>query len=336
MEELEKIANDADIKIREDRIGRYFKKYLKKFVFSEFSEDYMRKAKIFDIMGGVPIPLRKEDFENFKGGEGLPALHLAENMAWVMGADPHFKHTADYVNFLNKLFNKKICDGILKKGRDAAEKGKLDKACIYFRATLCINPVYLHGMYSYARACRAMYLESESEEYIGRFKAEAMDYFELTTIAHPRYAQAYYFLGYAYLNMGLYIKTELAWKEFLKLSQIQKDRKEIKERLQQIEDPILIEQGCNMVLSGRHREGLRTLEPFMDTKFKTWWPLSYYIGVCLERLGRKDEALASFKNVLMMNASHLESMEELAALYALKGDDVNEEKYRKKIEMLRK
>jgi len=325
---------NADVKLREDRIGRYFKKYLKKFVFDEFSESYLNKAGISEIMRGVPIPLRKEDIKAFRDGEEIPALHLAENITWVMGADPRFEHVPSYVALLNKLFNYKIYEGMLKKGRGAAEKGDLEKACIYFRATLCMNPEYLHGMYSYARVCRALYLESDDNEYIGRFKAEAMDFFELTTEAHPKFAQAYYYLGYAYLNMGLYLKAELAWKSFLDRSLTSKDRKEIKERLKQIEEPIIIEQGCNTVLSGDYARGLKILEPFMDTKFKTWWPLSYYLGVCYGRSGMSEKAVAGFKNVLSMNAGHVESMEELADIYAALGDAENEKKYRKKIELL--
>jgi len=335
---MDKLAPQCDVKIRKDRIGRYFKKYANKFVFDEFSDSYLEKAGkgLADLMKGVPIPLRKEDVESFNGGTGLPALHLAENMAWIMGIDPHFQYTQSYIDFLNKLFNYKIYEGILKKGRNAAESGDLDKACIYFRATLCMNPTYMHGMYSYARACRALYLESKNEEYIGRFKAEAMDYFELLTEVHPKFAQAYYYVGYAYLNMGLYIKAELAWKTFVKKSQTSKDRKEIKERLEQIAEPVEIEQGCNLVLSGSFRRALETLEPFMETRFKTWWPLSYYLGVCYARLGRQEDALKSFKNVLTMNASHLETMEELADIYAAAGDQENKEKYRKKVELIRK
>ena len=335
---MDKLDEKFDIKIRKDRIGRYFKKYTKKFVFDEFSESYLEKAGkgISDIMKGVPIPLRKEDVKKFEGGQGLSTLHLAENMAWIMGIDPHFKYTRSYVDFLNKIYNNKINDGILKKGRKAAESGELDKACIYFRATLCMNPTYLHGMYSYAKACRAMYLESNNEEYIGRFKAEALEGFELLTEAHPKFAQAYYYLGYAYLNMGLYVKAEIAWNEFVGKSHHHKDRKEIKQRLQQIAEPVEIENGYNMVLSGNYKRGLAALEPFMETRFKTWWPLSYYLGVCYERLGRPKEALESFRNVLTMNASHLETMDELARLYSASGDKENENKYRKKAELIRK
>ncbi len=33
---------------------------------------------------------------------------IAENMAWVMGCDPHFKHTGDYAAILRKLLQSEI------------------------------------------------------------------------------------------------------------------------------------------------------------------------------------------------------------------------------------
>jgi len=326
---------EVDLKEREDRIGKYFKKYLSKFVFDEFSEEYMVKAGIADIMRGVPIPLRKQDLKAFAGGAGLPAVHIAENMAWVMGCDPHFQYTEKYVEFLKKLFNHKIYEGMVKEGRDSAEEGDLDAACIHFRASLCMQPDYLHGMYSYARACRAMYLQSSNPEYVGRFKAEAMDYFELLTEAHPRFAQGFYYLGYAYLNIGLYVKADLAWREFIKFTRNGKDRKEIKHRMQQIADPIQIEHGYNAVLSGRYQEGLQILEPYLETQFKTWWPLSYYVGVSYAKMGKNKDAVSSLLRVLSLNGSHLETMEELVAIFGAQGDKENEQKYKKKIKIIR-
>lgn len=327
---------EMDIKFRKDRVGRYFKKYMERFVFAEFSPEYMEKAGITEIMGGVPIPLRKEDLEGFNGGSGLKATHIGENMAWVMGIDPHFKYTQKYVDFLNKLFNYKIYEGMMKEGRNAAEDGDFDDAAIHFRAALCMKPDYLHAMYSYARVCREIYLASNNEQKTGRFKAESMEYFELTTETHPRFAQAFYYLGYAYLNMGLYIKAELVWKEYLLRSKVAKDKKEIRERLAQIEAPIKIEQGCNEVLRGQNTVGMQILEPYLKTNFKTWWPLSYYLGVAYINLGRQVDAVTSFKRVLSMNGSHLETMKELALIYARDGDTVNEQKYKKKIAMIEK
>lgn len=328
--------SESDIQLREDRIGRYFKKYLNKFVFDEFSPQFMEKSKAGDLMKGVPIPLRKKDLKAFAGGEGLPMLVIAENMTWVMGCDPHFKHTKDYVAILSKLYNYKLYEGMMKEGRDAAERGAMDDACIHFRAALCMKPDYLHAMYSYARACRAMYLDSRNEEYVGRFKAEALDYFELLTETHPRFAQGFYYLGYAYLNMGLYIKADLTWREFLKFSRNGKDKKEIRTRLEQLQGPVQIEQGYNDVMSGRYEEGKARLEPFLKSQFNSWWPLHYYLGVAYEMTGKKGQAVASFKKVLTMNASHIETMNELVAIYDQEGDKENKRKYEKKIELIRK
>jgi len=145
---VKRADTETDIKKRHDRVGKYLKKYLKDFVFDEFSDAFMDKAGVKELMKNVPIPLRKEDVEQFQGGQGLKTLHIAENMAWVMGIDPKFKYTEHYVAFLLKLFNHKIAEGILKEGRNAAEKEELDNACIHFRACLCIKSNYLDGMYS--------------------------------------------------------------------------------------------------------------------------------------------------------------------------------------------
>ena len=224
---------------------------------------------------------------------------------------------------------------MVKIGRDAAENKDYDNAAIHFRAALSIDPTNIHAMYSYARACRELYLASNNEEYIGRYKAESVEYFELLTIIHPRYALAHYYLGYCYLNMGLYIKAKIAWETFLKMSRNPKDSKEIKSRLQQLAEPVRIEEGCNAVLAGRYEQGIDMLEPYLDTKFKDWWPMSYYLGIAHARLGNRKDAIAAFKRVLGINGSHVESMEELAAIYAETNDKENEAKFRKKAELLR-
>jgi len=325
---------ESDIQMREDRIGKYFRKYLNKFVFVEFSEEFMNESKAGDLMRGVPIPLRKKEVKEFAGGKGVPMLVIAENMAWVMGCDPHFKYVKDYVAILLKLYNHKLYEGMLKEGRDAAERGEMDYACIHFRATLCMKFDYLHGMYSYARACRAMYLNSSNEEYVGRFKAEALDWFELLTETHPRFAQGFYYLGYAYLNMGLYAKADISWRSFLKFSKNGKDKKEIRQRLKQIEEPLRIEAGCNEVMAGRYENGLDMLEPFLSSRFNDWWPLHYYLGVAYEMTGMRPEAVNSFKRALQINGSHLETMKELLAIYEDEGDKANIKKYSEKIKMI--
>jgi len=325
---------ESDIQLREDRIGRYFKKYLNKFVFVEFSDDFIERSKAGDLLKGVPIPLRRKEVKDFAGGDGVSMLVIAENMAWVMGCDPHFKHTGDYVAILLKLFNRKLAEGMMTEGRDAAERGDMDNACIHFRASLCMQYDYLHAMYSYARACRVMYENSKNAEYVGRFKAEAMDWFELLTETHPRFAMGYYYLGYTYLNMGLYNKAVLAWQDFLKFTKNTKDRKEIQHRIEQLADPVAIEKGCLDISSGRVQEGIDALEPYRDTKFNDWWPLHYYLGRGYTEAGRSADAVAEFKKALMINGSHLESMRELLTIYEASEDKANIKKYSEKIKLI--
>ena len=325
---------ESDIRLREDRIGRYFKKYLNKFVFVEFSEDFMERSKAGDVMRGVPVPLRRKEVKEFAGGDGVSMLVIAENMAWVMGCDPHFKYTDDYVKILDKLYHHKLYEALMKEGRDAAERGEMDNACIHFRASLCMQYDYLHSMYSYARACRVMYENSRNEEYIGRFKAEALDWFELLTETHPRFAMGYYYLGYSYLNIGLYNKAVLAWNDFLKFTHNSKDRKEIRHRIEQLQDPCRIENGCLKITSGRYAEGVEILEPYLQTQFKDWWPLHYYLGMGYNETGRVPDAVAEFKKVLMINGSHLETMRELLAIYEAQDDKQNIRKFSEKIRLI--
>lgn len=210
----------------------------------------------------------------------------------------------------------------------------MDNACIHFRAALCMQFDYMHAMYSYARACRVMYENSRNEEYVGRFKAESLEWFELLTETHPRFAMGYYYLGYSYLNMGLYGKAQLAWQSFLKFTKNNKDRKEINKRLQQIADPVAIEDACLKIGSGRYEEGIRVLEHYDKTQFNDWWPLHYYLGRGYVQAGRIADAVSEYKKVLMTNGSHLETMKELLLIYEEEGDKANIKKYSEKIRMI--
>lgn len=331
----EKKLQEYDLKVRPDRVGKYYKKYMNNYVFDCLTENFISKQKRIDFMKDIPIPFEKKDVLEYQREVGLSTMKIAENMAWVIGVDPHFKYAPHYINYLQTYYHTKIMDILIKQGRDAAEKKDYDKAAIYLRAALCIEPSNLHALYSYARVCRETYLESNDEESVGRFKAEALEFFEIIREVHPKFAQAYYYLGYAYLNMGLYIKANLTWKEFLSKSKNLKDKREIKERMAQIADPIQIESGYNAILSGKWSEGVAILEPYLDSKYKDWWPLSYYLGIGYISLGKKEEAISCFKYVLRIHPSHVESMDELADIYKVDNNIENEQKYRKKAELLR-
>lgn len=335
-------ANETELRERPDRVGQYLKSYLDNFVFDQFSDKYIKRAgsnpKLgsIDYMKGIPIPLRKEDVAAFHSDEGLSVLVIAENMAWIIGADPKFKYTDEYIRYMIQNLSNKIDEYLCKEAKDAGEKEDFDNACIHFRAALCVKPYYLDAMYGYARSCRKMYENSNNETYIGNFKAEALDYLELVTEIHPKFVQSYYYLGYMYLNMGLYAKAKLAWEVFVSRTKISKDKKEIKMRLKQIQDPLKVEEGYNNVLAQRWDEGIILLEPYLETSYSEWWPLSYYLGVAYAETGRRDEAKERFGEVLKMNPSHMETMRELSDIYQSEGNKEKAKKYKDKAALIEK
>lgn len=344
-----------------DRIGRYLVPHLDEIVFDELSDAYLAKAGIADILTDVPVPLRKSELG------GISTLTIAKCMAFVIGCDPEFKYKENYVSYIVRTFGEKFADALIAEGVEAADaKNDYDYACIMFRAAMQINPENAGAYYCYGRACKDAYetaaadlgVTEDAEEFVGRFKAEALEAFEVATLKDSTLAEAYYFLGYAYVNMGLYVKSKLTWEEYMKLTEeaasidetdekmqeesfaerikeLRQIRKEIAARLESLEKPVEIEKGYNLVISGRYEEGIAALSEYKESEFASWWPLWFYLGTAYAELGENEEAVSCFTEVLKYSPSHIETMEELVKLYEKLGDEEKAKKYADKAEIVR-
>lgn len=366
---------------KNDRIGELLTKHIKEMIFDELSEDYLKRAGIFDILNGVPVPIRRTDFDS------ITVLKIAMNMSFIIGCDPRFKYKENYIAYIHRNFDEKFAEGLIAQGVKAAQDGDLDRAMIDFRAAFQIDPGSADAYYCYGRALKDKYerisiateLEDISQasvsvanDLIGRFKAESIEAFETACSKNPLHAESHYFLGYAYLNMGLYIKAKLVWEEYLKLmdekgvssltgeetKELKNSIDEIKERLMQLEEPVKIEEGYNLILSGKFEEGIRALKPYTESIFKEWWPLWYYLATAYRELGRiaendllasgtgidigddsvtraaYEEAIRYYKEVLRYNPSNRDAMGELADLYDKLGNDEMSLKYKNKIDIV--
>ena len=238
---------------------------------------------------------------------------------------------------------------LVSEGAHSADTGDLEDACLMLRAALRIEPKSREALYLYARVCKEIY-EAESadgmgdEEKTGLFKAESSETFEILTMIHPDFAMGYYFLGYAYLNMGLYLKAKLTWQDFLDKSagselethEMDDDllaslRDEISERIEELEGPVEIELGCNQIMGGDFAGGRDTLKRFTESRYSEWWPLWYYLGIAEASLANAEGAIEAFRKVLQLSPSNTDAMEELVHIYEATGDTVNAAKYRNKI-----
>ena len=320
----------------EDRIGYYLVPHLEDYVFDELSDGYLDRAGIADIMMGVPVPINKKKMMK------LTTVDMARAMAFVIGCDPNFDYAQNYIAYIKRMFGDEFVKALIADGVDGAVKHDYDYACIQFRAAMLIDPGNVDAMYCYARACKDAYELGEDEDFVGRFKAESLDAFEQVTLRKPDFAEAYYFLGYGYLNLGLYVKAQLTWKDYLKLTEEQKEeeavkelRKDVQVRLADLEEPVKVEQGYNLVLSGRFEEGIEALVPYKEGKYKDWWPLWYYLGIAYAELGMNEEAVSHLRHVLQLSPSNLETMEDLVKVYRRMGDEDMAAKYEGKIEVVK-
>lgn len=309
-----------------DRIGEYLLTYTGEFIFDELSESYLKKNGIDDILLSVPVPVRKTAMTN------LTNLVIARNMAFIIGCDINFKYRDNYIAYIQRTFGVDFAKPLINEGVEAAAKGDYDLACICFRGALLVDPDSADALYCYGRACKDSYENGSGEEYIGRYKAESLEAFEKLTLKKPDFDMGFYFLGYGYLNLGLYVKAKLTWETFIQLSQDAEQKKEVQGWLDKLAEPVKIEEGYNLVLSGRCLEGIEALSPYKeDERFNTWWPLWYYLGVAYGEVGCPDEAESCFKEVLKLSPSNLQAMEALEELYEAAGNPELAEKYSKKI-----
>lgn len=325
-----------DFRNRDDRLAPYLNEAGKRFLFDEFSEEYLRGQKL-DYLIGVPLPLRQADLTAFYGEGSIPITQLADNIAVMAGINPRFSHIPSYMKYLATFFNEKLIDVLTSSGGRHLYEEDYMESVLYFRAALLLDSSDRKAIFGYACACREWYLSLEGEESVDLIqvlKDESMEYFEWTVELFPDFPAGYYFLGYAYINLALYTKASLIWTRFLELSDSPEEKKEIQARVDQLVEPVRIEKGINLLTSGKWKEGLEILEPYTESEYSNWWPLHYYLASAYEELSYVEEAIEGFLKVMELNPSNKESAEHLALLYAKKGDWEKSGKYRRKAEII--
>ena len=283
----------------EDRISKYLSPRIQNMMFAELSPDYLSRTGALEILSGVAVPVGYEG-SDAKGETDLKNIVL--NMGRVIGGDPYFVFAEKYVEFIKHAAGDNAAPMLVSEGVHAADMGDFEDACMLLRGALRIEP------------------------------------------KSPDFAMGYYFLGYAYLNMGLYLKAKLTWQDFLKHSAgsemetyemddqlLASLREEISERVEELEEPVEIELGCNKIMGGDFAGGRDTLARFKDGRYSEWWPLWYYLGIAESSLANPDAAIEAFKRVLQLSPSNIDAMEELVHIYEATGDTVNAAKYRNKI-----
>lgn len=319
--------------IMDNRLNKHLAKHLQEYVFLELMPDYVKREHL-DFMRNVPMPVRKDRISSLAQGRGIEFKYFTMGMINIIGIDPSFKYVSQYKVFLEYI-NKDIVKSMVMVGIEQAKHDDPELACITLRAALVMEPRNIDALYNYMLVCRNLYLESKDKEYTADFKAEVFETLLSLQELAPELDKTYYYLGFAYVNAGKYRDAQIAWDRFLRLAEPGSERLEIRDRLREIEDPVRIEKGYQLVIGGKWDEGLAILEQYRDTERMDWWPLPYYLGVGYSRTERYEEAISLLKQALKGNPSSPEIMAELVIAHNALGDEVNAEKYKKKMDLVK-
>lgn len=63
-----------------DRIGEFLVGHLDSYIFDELSDDFLKKNGFFEILSGVPVPVRKDDMVNLFNQENLHKYGICNRM----------------------------------------------------------------------------------------------------------------------------------------------------------------------------------------------------------------------------------------------------------------
>ncbi len=317
------------------RIDKYFKKYLDDFVFLELMPEYVKRERL-DFMRRVPMPVKRDQLKELSEEGRIDFKYFIDGMIDILGLDPEFKYRTQYITFL-RYIDKNIVKAAASSAIKEALDGKLVHAAIILRGALAISPYDPDALYNYMLVCRNLYVTFDDRQKVADFKAEVFEVLELLKEVKPDFSMTYYYLGYAHVNAGRYAEAEKAWQKFTLLSEPCDELNEIRERLSDLKIPVHIEEGYQNIIGGNYEKGLEILNQYKDNAaLQSWWPLNYYLGVAHSRIGKLSAAIEYFKKALKEAPSSIEILQEMTAAYNASGDEVNAEKYRRKIEMVKK
>lgn len=322
--------------INTNKISSFLQEENKHIVFNYLSPKFLIKNNL-EFLIDVPIPFGENEHD-------ISTLDISFNMARILGADPNFPYLKQYQIYFEKIFGNNALKAFMSFGTKMADEKKCAVAMMIFRCILLLDEENKNGMYLYARICMDIYnLESQKadlgdEELIGSLKAEALKYFEKLTMIYKEFSKPYYFLGYLYLNLGLYNKAKLTWEEFLKLNyegeNVRPQNEEIIERLKSLKEPVNIENAINFILRGDYEQGLSILNKYTESEFSSWWPIWFYLGEAKMGQGEFKEASDYYIKALKYSPSNIDIMEKLVMIFQNTGDREKEKKYQNKINII--
>ncbi len=272
------------------------------------------KDKTYKTEKELPVPVRveklMEDIKKQNERDGITLNNIIDGIIYIQGTDPSFEYLKDYnemlkeLNFdikpyiiycINKFDGNEIKDSVIY-GKALVNIDENEKSCFVYASALEKMGVQLN--------------EKGKDTISQYFFEEAHKYFEKALDYDDKFALAYYKLGYYYKRMQQYIKADLTWEKHQEIDDDPLRIDEIRNELISLKPYVDYERGYNLVLKERQEEALEFLLPLVKD-FSGWWNLLFFIGLAYRSLGDYEIAETYFENVLKIDGSQKEAMNEL-------------------------
>lgn len=273
----------------------------------------------------LPLPILInsliEEVKSTKGEE-ISLAKVVEGIIYLLGiGDYDFPHIEEYKNILRTI-NPNIEEMLIYDAISSLKEEELENSLIYGRALLSLNPSSIKGLFQYGIALETIgkkLLEgTDPKEGDEVLKLSTSSFEEILDIDED-YALAYYKLGYHYKYLSQYVKADLIWKKFLKLSQDDLLKEEIREEVDSIKDEANFETAITYLTYSDFTKALDSLIKLLPAH-KESWNVNYLIGKAYNGLGEVDKAIDYFTEAIKYNEEETELYNELGILYYNLGD----------------
>src|SRR6056297_2582922 len=282
----------------------------------------LKEATSFPIFIDEVINNIKEE-EDFKGFKNK---NIIQGMLFVLGVDSKFKYKDKYLNLLKKSGIKPEAYLIKLTNRDEIS---LDKKIVFSKALMNIGEIDHKKYFIYGNILEmkgTKLFENNETHTAEAYMEKAVSYYNKALDKNPEFSLAYYKLGYYYRQINQYLNAKAYWDKFIEYDNNDVRKQEIRDQLEELDYFLEFEEGYKLVLKGYVEKGLDKLIPLLDV-FKNWWKLFFVIGVAFRQKQEYEIAKTYFKNVIELNSSQVEAINELAVCEISTGNYENAKSY---------
>lgn len=277
---------------------------LKDVFFFDLKTEAIKENFSVDLNNKISFPVRAKrlinDVTNSSYNEGFPISYIIEGMFFILGADPKFKYTKDYISILDK--NEFVV--IKKIIADEVNKNELVDAFILLKGLIVIEP----NAENYEKLLMVVQKLSETN---GDFIDEEKAIIEEGKSV-GRFPSVYLYDAMLKRKEGDYELAEFAINKYVEIGGVVDE--EISKFIEEVSQSKDFNLGKELAYKNPN-ESIKILLPMIDT-FKENTSLLYNIAIAYRNLKNHEKAIFYLNEVMRLDSNIVEVFNELGLNYA--------------------